>query len=137
MKRRSTVLIPLGCAVLCATALAQTAAVIRVPTLQDRSLARFDRLSEAQLKAYFLQCSHEATERMLALDEGALCSAAQDALKNRSFAGDFGALLAWWRVHRDDPVASGDECPAAPLPVPPNAPASGSGRTRNAAWCAP
>jgi hypothetical protein len=38
-------------------------------------------------------------------DEGALCSAAQDALKNRSF-GDFGALLAWWRVHQDDRPAS-------------------------------
>jgi len=107
MKPQSRVLATAGCAVLCATALAQTAADIRVLSPQQQFLARFERLSDAQLKEYFLRCSRDATERLLALDEGALCSAAQDALKNRSFGGDFGALLAWWRVHRDDPPPSG------------------------------
>lgn len=58
--------------------------------------------TEEQLKRFFLLCSREAAQRMLTLEEGAACSSAQDALKARSFGGDFNALLAWWRIHRDD-----------------------------------
>jgi hypothetical protein len=127
MKPRSRVLATAGCAVLCATALAQTAVNVRVLSPQEHFFARFERLSDAQLKAYFLRCSRDASERLLALDEGALCSAAGDALKNRSFASDFRALLEWWRVHRDDPVAGRAEThgPSAALPI--HSPASGSG----------
>ena len=127
MKTRSGVWAAAGCAVLCATALAQTGADVRVLSPQQELLARFERFSDAQLKEYFLLCSRDASERLLALDEGALCSAAQDALKNRSFAGDFGALLAWWRVHRDDPVAGRARTHHCTTASPIDLPASGSG----------
>ncbi len=104
MNLRPTVLAIAGCAMLCATVLAQTTADGPAPGAHEQFIARFERLSDAQLKAYFLRCSRDATRRMLGLNEGALCSAAQDALKKSSFAGNFDALLAWWRVHRDDPV---------------------------------
>ena len=123
MKTRSRVWAAAGCALLCATALAQTADDVRVLSPQQPFLAPFERLSDAQLKEYFLRCSRDATERLLALDEGALCSAAQDALKDRSFAGDFSALLTWWRVHRDDPVPGGSKTHHRAA----DPPASGSG----------
>jgi hypothetical protein len=61
-------------------------------------------MPEASLKVYFLRCSREATRRMMGLDGGAMCAVAQDVLKARAFGGDFDALLAWWRTHRNDPV---------------------------------
>ena len=70
--------------------------------------ARYEQMPEGHLKLLFLRCSREASRRMLSLDEGALCSAAQDVLKKRSFGGDFNALLSWWRLHRDDPMDTGD-----------------------------
>lgn len=127
MKPRSRVLATAGCVVLCATAFAQTPADVRKLSPQEQFHARFESLSDAQLKEYFLRCSRDAQERLLAQDEGALCSAAQDALKNRSFAGDFGALLAWWRVHRDDPVAGRAETHQPSAASPFHSPASGSG----------
>jgi hypothetical protein len=64
----------------------------------------FDDMPDASLKAFFIGCSREAARSMLSLDEGAMCAVAQDVLKARSFGGNFDALLAWWRAHRDDPV---------------------------------
>ncbi len=96
-----------------ATVLAQVAEVHPLSP-RDPVSARFERLSDAQLKALFLRCSREATQRLLGLAEGALCSSAGDVLKERIFGGDFNALLAWWRTRRDDPTDP------APAPEPRN-----------------
>lgn len=90
-------------ALLCGAALAVSAAGAReVDPGRQVPAAFFQDWTEEQLKRFFLLCSREAAQRMLTLEEGAVCSSAQDALKARSFGGDFSALLAWWRIHRDD-----------------------------------
>jgi len=58
--------------------------------------------SIVDLKALYLRCVRESNRRLLGFDEATLCSIVGDALKARSFGGDFNALLAWWRLHRDD-----------------------------------
>jgi len=70
---------------------------------REQLLAAFERMPEPQLKSFYLLCSREASQRMLDFDDAARCSMANDALLKRSFRGDFDALLAWWRVYRDDP----------------------------------
>ena len=45
----------------------------------------------------------------MGFDEAALCSIGFEALKKRKFGGDFNAMLAWWRLHRD---AAPDAAPA-------------------------
>lgn len=69
-----------------------------------------ERLSERQHKVLALRCAHESGKRAFAQGEAAFCSLAWELLRQRSFAGDSDALLAWWRAHRDDAlVESGDE----------------------------
>lgn len=82
----------------------------------SRSRATAASVDEAALKAYFLRCSAEATHRVLDSSDGARCAAAQDALRDLSFEGDFARLLAWWRVHRDRPAAPAAAQPSI-LPV--------------------
>lgn len=103
-----------ACALLCSTGLAQTPPNAGVLGMHEQILARFERLPEHRLKALFLRCSRDATQRLLGLDEGALCSMAQDTLKKRTFGGSFEALLEWWRVHRDDPDDAGHGASNAP-----------------------
>lgn len=92
------------CSLLLSTAVFTHAA--EVPVVEAGGLvgARFEGISDADLKAYFLRCSGEAAQRMLGFSEGAQCSSAQDALKARVFGGDFNALLAWWRSRREQPA---------------------------------
>lgn len=53
------------------------------------------------LERAFWRCDHAATQGLL--DGGAAmeCSVATEAFKTRRFGGDFAAMLAWWRVHKD------------------------------------
>ena len=67
----------------------------------DQALAHLERLSETDLKALYLRCARDSSQRRLSQDEAVQCSIAADVLKARSFGGDFDALLAWWRRYRD------------------------------------
>jgi hypothetical protein len=79
------------------TTTSRAAALSRTPDAQ-----LIERLSESQLKVLVLRCSQESSSRALPSGEAAFCSVAWESLKKRSFAGDSDALLAWWRVHRND-----------------------------------
>jgi hypothetical protein len=57
-------------------------------------------MPEGELRARFLRCDREATERMLGFDEGVQCAMAWDAILARAYANDVDALLAWWRLKR-------------------------------------
>ena len=69
-----------------------------------RVQAEFAQLSGACLKELYLRCSRESSQGLLDFGEAALCSSGHEALLKSEFGGDFNALLAWWRVHRDDPL---------------------------------
>lgn len=72
---------------------------------REQRLASLGRMPEAQLKAMFVRCDRESRHRMLDFDEGLQCAMAWDALLRRGFAGKVDALLAWWRISRDDYAA--------------------------------
>ena len=67
---------------------------------------QLDQLTDGQLKAFALQCDRQATQRVLAFDEAALCSMGWEKLKTRVFSGDADALLGWWRGQRDNAVSA-------------------------------
>lgn len=94
-------------AILCAPALAQLSAW----SDHDLLRARMDHLGEPELKALYLNCCDESERRLLGFEEAARCSIAAEVLKRRSFGGDFGAMLAWWRLQRGGtptaPIAPG------------------------------
>lgn len=69
-----------------------------------RERVHVERLSDRELEVLFLHCARESSERLMGFDEAALCSFGFEALKQRRFGGDFNALLAWWRLHRDKPL---------------------------------
>jgi len=71
---------------------------------RERLLAHFELVGEVNLKVVYLRCARESSQRLLGFDEAARCSVAGEFLRVRSFGGDFNALLAWWRQHRDDPI---------------------------------
>jgi hypothetical protein len=70
--------------------------------------ASFDRMPEQALATAFLRCHREAQVRMLSFEDGVRCAMAWDALLRRVFAGNVDALLAWWRVHRDESAVADD-----------------------------
>jgi hypothetical protein len=72
---------------------------------REQRLASLGRMPEAQLKAMFVRRDRESRHRMLDVDEGVQCAMAWDALFRRGFAGKVDALLAWWRISRDDYAA--------------------------------
>jgi hypothetical protein len=82
-----------------AAAAAQTAALAPPPCHEGADL---ERLPETALKMMYLSCARVSSQRLLSLDEATRCSTAADVLKRRSFGGDFNAMLAWWRRHRDE-----------------------------------
>ena len=69
---------------------------------REQVQAQFELIAETDLKALYLLCDRVSRRRLLALNEAAHCVTAAEVLKARSFAGDFDALLAWWRLHRDE-----------------------------------
>lgn len=85
------------------TAFAQdTTHAISLLGAREQLLATFDKMPETQLKALFLDCSRQSSERLLAVDEAVPCAMAWDALLRRGFNGDIDALLTWWRANRSD-----------------------------------
>lgn len=93
-----------ACALVSAAALGQTLHGASGWSDRERLLAHFDRAAEADLKAVYLHCARQSSQRLLGFDEATRCTIAGEALKAHHFGGDFNALLAWWRQHRDDPV---------------------------------
>ena len=90
------------CALVCGAALGQTPAVSTMARDHQRLFAHFEVVDASQLKAVYLRCARDSSQRLLDFDEAARCSIAGEVLKARLFGGDFNALLAWWRQHRDD-----------------------------------
>ncbi|HVJ60086.1 MAG TPA: hypothetical protein VM528_05945 [Burkholderiaceae bacterium] len=71
----------------------------RTPVVPDRLQVRQAVLgmAEPDLRSLFLACDRASRQSLLSLDEATVCVAASDVLVARSFGGDYGALLAWWR----------------------------------------
>jgi len=68
---------------------------------QDRTKARLERLSDSDLKSFYLECSRTG-RRSLGMGGVAECSVGYELLLQRTFEGDFYALLAWSRRQRAD-----------------------------------
>lgn len=73
---------------------------------REAAQAHYEALSQDCLKAMVVQCSAQASERLLDSTDAATCSLSYEALLKSGFAGDFKALLAWWRQARDSAAAS-------------------------------
>jgi hypothetical protein len=73
---------------------------------RERMLAAFDQLPVPRLEVVFMECDRASSHRLMALDEGAYCAMAWDALLRRKFGGDVAALLTWWRAKRALPAPS-------------------------------
>jgi hypothetical protein len=58
-------------------------------------------MSADDVKALYVECSSEATQRRLGSGEVAVCSVVYDVLLKRHFDGSFEALLAWSRGAAD------------------------------------
>jgi hypothetical protein len=104
------------CLTLAVGAMAGTVSAIEpMPSLSihdERFEYTFDaieRLSEDDLKEFYLRCTRAAMRERLGSGEIALCSTGYERLKKSAFRGDFRALVEWRRsVGR----------PAEPLPSP-------------------
>lgn len=72
---------------------------------ESRFVSALRRLPATELKAYYLQCSRAAMQRVLDSHEIALCSIGYEMLLQEVFGGDFSALLAWSRTQLSDGVA--------------------------------
>lgn len=68
---------------------------------RDPIMVRLEGLSDANLKLFYLHCSR-AAKRSLGTGGVAVCSVGYELLLQRTFGGDFNALLAWSRRHPDD-----------------------------------
>jgi len=86
-------------------AVAATGADLGVFAERDSLLVAFSAMPAAQLQTFFLRCSRESGQRLMGLDEAIPCAMAWDVMLKRQFSGNVDALLAWWRVHRDDAAA--------------------------------
>ena len=78
---------------------------VREPAALDyesRLVAALYRLPEQDLKAFYLQCNRAATQTSLGSGDIALCSIGYEILLERTFGGDFSALLAWSRNQPDE-----------------------------------
>jgi hypothetical protein len=71
---------------------------------REEALSRYEALPASCLKTIFLACTHAANAQLLDLGNATACSIGYEALLRRAFAGDFHALMAWWRVQRHDPL---------------------------------
>lgn len=71
---------------------------------REETLSRYEALPASCLKTIFLACSHAANAQLLDLGSATACSIGYEALLRQGFAGDFHALMAWWRVQRHDPL---------------------------------
>ena len=53
------------------------------------------------LEKAFWACDHAATNGRIDSGSGATCASLTETLKQRKFDGDFRAMLAWWRQHKE------------------------------------
>ncbi|MGH8637485.1 MAG: hypothetical protein ACREUX_14865 [Burkholderiales bacterium] len=67
---------------------------------RDPVRARFEQLSEREMKLFYTRCSREGISRRLDGGEAMACSIGYDVLLRKHFAGDFERLLAWSRSRR-------------------------------------
>lgn len=77
--------------------------VSTVPKGADRIgdiVASLEKLSESDLKKFYVRCSHAALRGRMGSGEIALCSTGYEILLKRVFRGDFRALLEWSRRNR-------------------------------------
>ena len=90
--------------IVASVALAGAAGADGLSTWRDFGQLRthVEHLPESDLERLFLLCSRESSQRLMGFDEAALCSVGFEALKKRKFGGDFDAMVAWWRLHRDE-----------------------------------
>ena len=70
----------------------------------ERELARYHQLPDGCLKTMFMQCSAASEKEVLGMGTVMECSLGYEALLKRVFAGNFDALLAWWRDERGAPA---------------------------------
>lgn len=62
---------------------------------------RVAEMPDAQLKRVYVACSNAALHGALGTSDIPFCSLVYEALLQRTFGGDFFALLAWSRAQRD------------------------------------
>ena len=67
---------------------------------QEAPTPAIEALSVADLERAFWICDYRATKHGVEATPVALCSAVFDTLRDQKFGGDFGELLAWWRVNK-------------------------------------
>jgi hypothetical protein len=92
----------------CSLVIAATASALAVSGLPAQPLdpdvekhARQERLSDSDLKSFYLECSRTG-RRSLGMGGVAECSVGYELLLQRTFEGDFYALLAWSRRQHAD-----------------------------------
>ena len=70
--------------------------------LPDRAatIARMEQLPDACLKRMLFVCGDAANQRVMDTGSAFTCSMNYEALLHKSFGGDFGQMLAWWRGER-------------------------------------
>jgi len=69
---------------------------------RDPVRVAMERLSESELKQFYLQCCREAAGRGLDTGETMACSIGYDVLLKNHFGGDFHLLLAWSRAQQQE-----------------------------------
>ncbi len=70
---------------------------------QDPARRQFERLSEREIKGFYLACADEALDRRVGGSGVKACSIAYDVLLTQHFGGDFMALLTWSRAQSNGP----------------------------------
>lgn len=77
-----------------------------VDPLTDRAgiLAQYERLPRSCLDEIFVACTAASSQSLLDPGSAAVCSFGYEALLRQGFAGNFRALLAWWRSQRGEPL---------------------------------
>ena len=97
----------LAAALLCLAG-APCLALPALPSCVDPAQAAmvFERMAESDLKALYLACVRESSERRLSVEEAVHCSNAADVLKVRAFGGDFDAMIAWLRLQHDERIVN-------------------------------
>jgi len=58
-------------------------------------------LSIAEVERAFWACDHAATVGRIDTGTAITCGGLTEMLKVRKFGGDFNAMLAWWRLHKE------------------------------------
>jgi hypothetical protein len=67
---------------------------------QER-IEQFQGMGEQCLKQLMVECNDSANRMLLDTASAFTCSLGYEALLRGSFRGDFQAMLAWWREHRE------------------------------------